>query len=729
MRLKTSSFCLGVMIVSLPCLAVSPSEGLFDLTLKQLGNIKVTGAAVRNLNLAYTPYSDNPFSLSNLQLPAAIDVVDHKTIEARGLNNVVEVVESMVGVLSGESPSEPYSFSTRGFSRNSIGVLYDGVSMGMSTLNMRPQTSFNLDRVEVVKGSSVLSANDGSAGGTVNIITKKPEFSEQSINLHTRYGRFNTQSYNLGLNASDNPQQAYRLDVNRNSSDGWVDNTNSDSLNASLSYAYRPLADMQVLLYSSYAEDNLPAYWGTPLVPFSDASDPSDDVVNTGGDRVVDLATRYNNYNVGDNIIDSSSYWFRLDTHWQISEQTKLKATMYQFTADRVWQNAESYTYDSVSDRVQRDRFLIKHQRYLRGLNLSMVHTFNAWHTPQQLAVSIVSSTNDFTRDVGFDLNAADFYNIDDVDLSAPEPGQFGNVDVREDKQTVIKDAAVIQYRVNLSEQWALTSSMRFERIYYDRLYIGFDDSIRSRATLDKQFNQQAYFLGTTFEIIKDAFVYANVARQHDPLEDGLVYFYDIKHLTSSDIIQYELGFKSIYHLDTELSFALYHIDKKQDYQIGTGDPVNTGHLISHGIELAIKHDVSERFRFGGNYALVNAEYDGLYDSAEGVNVDGNQPVNVPDHMLSAWLSTNDIFGLPFEWGLGYNYVSKRFANASNSIELKSYELLNTFIAYEGQQYRAAMSVRNLTDEVYAPWSDVYYPNQVALGSPRMIEASLRLHF
>jgi outer membrane receptor protein involved in Fe transport len=85
---------------------------------------------------------------------------------------VVEVVESMVGVLSGESPSEPYSFSTRGFTRNSIGVLYDGVSMGVSTLNMRPQSSFNLDRIEVVKGASVLNANDGSAGGTVNIITK-----------------------------------------------------------------------------------------------------------------------------------------------------------------------------------------------------------------------------------------------------------------------------------------------------------------------------------------------------------------------------------------------------------------------------------------------------------------------------------------------------------------------------------------------------------------------------
>ncbi len=407
MSLKSSILCICVITISLSSWSMTDEEGFFDLSLKELANIKVTGAAVRSLNLAYVPNTSNPFSLANLLIPAAVDMVDHKTIEARGLNNVVEVVESMVGVLSGESPSEPYSFSTRGFTRNSIGVLYDGISMGMSTLNMRPQTSFNLDRVEVVKGASVLNANEGSAGGTVNIITKKPAFDEQSVNVHSRYGRFNTQSYNLGLNASSNQTQAYRLDVNRNSSDGWVDDTDSQSLNASVSYAYRPTSGLDILLYSSYAEDQLPAYWGTPLVPLSDAINPSSEIVNTDDNRVVDLATRYNNYNVADSIIDSKSDWLRLDSNWDVTQQTNIKATIYQFNADRVWQNAESYNYDPNSERVQRDRLLIKHQRYVRGVNLSVLHSFSAWDKPQQLVVNMESSTNDFTRDVGFDLMAA----------------------------------------------------------------------------------------------------------------------------------------------------------------------------------------------------------------------------------------------------------------------------------------------------------------------------------
>lgn len=708
---------------------MTDEEGFFDLSLKELANIKVTGAAVRSLNLAYVPNTSNPFSLVNLLIPAAVDVVDHKTIEARGLNNVVEVVESMVGVLSGESPSEPYSFSTRGFTRNSIGVLYDGISMGMSTLNMRPQTSFNLDRVEVVKGASVLNANEGSAGGTVNIITKKPAFDEQRVNVHSRYGRFNTQSYNLGLNASSNQTQAYRLDVNRNSSDGWVDDTDSQSLNASVSYAYRPTSGFDILLYSSYAEDHLPAYWGTPLVPLSDAINPSSEIVNTDDNRVVDLATRYNNYNVADSIIDSKSDWLRLDSNWDVTQQTNIKATIYQFNADRVWQNSESYNYDPNSERVQRDRFLIKHQRYVRGVNLSVLHSFSAWDKPQQLVVNMESSTNDFTRDVGFDLMAADFYNIDDVDLFKPINGRFGDVDQRQDKQTVITDAAVLQYRIELTPSWNVTSNARFERIHYDRIYINFDDTIRARATLDKQFNQQRYFLGTNYEVIKDTVVYANLAKQYDPIEDGINFFYDVSTLKPSQVMQYEVGLKSIYDMHTEMSLALYRIEKEQYFQANANDALTQSHLYSQGVEFVVKHEISEQFRLGGNYAWVDAQYDGYYDPVVGSNVDKNTPVNVPEHMLSAWLSINDVFALPIEWGLGYNYVSKRYANTLNTIELKPYQLLNTFIAYEGSHYRAAISVRNLTDEVYAPWSDVYYPNQVALGSPRMIEASLRLHF
>ena len=728
MGFKAGWLCLCVISVTQPSWAVHDDE-LFALSLEELGHIKVIGAAVRNLNLDYVPYSNNPFALHNLKIPAAIDVIDHRTIEARGLNNVVEVVESMVGVLSGESPSEPYSFSTRGFTRNSIAVLYDGVSMGVSSLNMRPQTTFNLDRVEVVKGASVLDATFGSTGGTVNMITKKPIIDKQTLDVHTRYGRFNTQSYNLGVNASANAYSAYRFDVNSNSSDGWVDDTASDSLNTSASYLYKPASNVNILFYSSYTEDNLPAYWGTPLVPMDVAQNPSNDVVSTDDDRVVDLATRYNNYNVADNVIDSQSYWLRLDMDWQLSDQTQIKASLYQFSADRLWENAEKYTYDPAAQNIIRDRFLIDHQRYVRGVNVSLTHEFYAWGKLQNIAFNIISSVNDFSRDVGFGVTPLQTINIYSVDLFEPLAGSFGDVNKRKDKETSIIDAAVVQHSIYVRPAWRIDSKVRFERTYYDRLYVNFDDSTRARSSLDKQFNQQSYFIGSVYELLADTFFYGNFAKQHNPIEDGLLYFYDLSNLEPSKTQQYEVGLKSILNTNTELSLALYHIENRQKYQVGMNDDVDESKLTSQGLEFALKHNVSKQLRFGGNYAYVDAQYDDYYDPFVGRDVGDNDPVNVPEHMLSAWLSVNDILGVPMEWGFGYNYVSSRYANTENSVKLKSYQLWNAFMAYEASNYRIALSVRNITDEVYAPWSDVFYPDQVALGSPRMGEASLRIHF
>jgi len=703
-------------------------EDFFELSLEQLSHIRVTGAAVRSLNLDNQPFSNNPFDHSNLQIPASIDVVDHKTIEARGLNNVVEVVESMVGVLSGESPSEPYSFSMRGFTRNSIGVLYDGVSMGMSTLNMRPQSTFNLERVEVVKGASVLNAADGSAGGTVNIITKKAQLNSNTTDVHTRYGRYNTQSYNLGFN-SGGDKHAYRVDVNYHSSDGWVDDSDSDSLSSSFSYLFKPGKDVKLRFYTNYSEDNLPAYWGTPLVPSSVAQDPSTSVVETAGDDVVDLSTRFNNYNVADSVIESQSHWLRLDATWDVSKDTEIKALSYQFKADRLWKNAEFYNYNATNDNVERDRLYIGHDRLAKGLQLSLVHQFTAFNYPQKVAFDYLTSTNDFTRDLGVDFSANADNVSDTVALLNPVSGNFGSVDLRQDKQVVITDALVAHHSIALSDKFNIKSSVRLERTFFDRIYINFDNSIRERKTLDKRFNQERYFIGATYQVLDESYLYAHYSRQHDPIEDALSLYYDINNLEASDIDQFELGMKSIVNKKTEWSWALYHIDKTQSYQTADGDPVRDNHLDSEGFETAIKHSFSEQFRVGGSYAFTNAQYDEFYDTVSVSRQDNSRPVNVPEHIFHSWLSINDVFGLPLEWGLGYRYVSARYANAENTTKLKAFNLLHGFMAYQTDSYRIALSARNITDEVYAPWSDVYYPNQVALGSPRTIELSFRARF
>ncbi|WP_397572063.1 TonB-dependent receptor plug domain-containing protein [Silanimonas sp.] len=132
------------------------AEDLLDLSINDLLNVKVTGAAVRDLRLQHPAQTGNPFRWRAQQIAASVESIDHDTMQARGLNNVIEAAENLVGVLSGDSPAEPHSFSIRGFSRDSINVLHDGISVGIATLNTRPQGTYNLDRLEIVKGAATL---------------------------------------------------------------------------------------------------------------------------------------------------------------------------------------------------------------------------------------------------------------------------------------------------------------------------------------------------------------------------------------------------------------------------------------------------------------------------------------------------------------------------------------------------------------------------------------------
>ena len=356
-------------ISSIQAQAESVDE-LFDMSLIELSSIQVTGAAIRSLNLSLIPDTNNPHNLTIHEYSASVDVVDSKTIEARGLKNVVEVVESMVGILSGESPSEPYSFSTRGFSRNAVTVLYDGISLGLSTLNMRPLNTFNLERVEVIKGANSIMT-PASSGGTVNIITKKPYLEgKDTIDILARYGEFNSGSFDFSMNSKVNDISAYRIDVNKNQSDGWVDNSNSQTTNMTASFLIKPINKMDVTFSLNYLDDELPAYWGTPLVTAAAAQNPNSSVVSTPDNLVVDESTRYNNYNVIDNEITSDSLWSRMDMLWHYSDDTVISAHTYNYRADRLWKNAETYNFDESDGLVHRDRLLIAHERYVRGLKL-----------------------------------------------------------------------------------------------------------------------------------------------------------------------------------------------------------------------------------------------------------------------------------------------------------------------------------------------------------------------
>ncbi|WP_125560844.1 TonB-dependent receptor [Pseudoalteromonas rubra] len=698
---------------------------LFEMSLDELLNVTLSGSAVRDLNLQTTPISANPFNLNALELPFSIDVIERKTMRARGLTSVTSAVENLVGVISGESPAEPSSFAMRGFIRDSVSVVRDGIKLGPASMTMRPHNTFNLQQIEVIKGPAALQFGQGTASGVINMITRKPQLDAPvSTEVFVSQSRFDTREWGVGLHLPVSSNSAARLDVNKAQSDGWVDNTPSHSLNATSSILWQASPKLSWLLSFDYLEDDLPAYWGTPLVPAHAALDPIASIVTTANDQVLDNRTRYLNYNVADSRSDSEHLWSRLRTDWQPSDTLSLSNTLFHFKADRAWQNAESYVFNPATELIERDRFFVFHDHTFYGNQFAGVYRYQLGTMAHQLAFGAEFKVTDFSRERGFPDG-------DSVSLLTPMAGQFGVLDKHSSPTDIRQWALYLNNTLSVTEHWRLFGGLRRDHIRLVRDNYDVSGNFLADESFARTFTPLAYQLGSTYQFSDALSVYAHWSTGHDPVGSNIYLVNANENFDFTDIRQYEVGIKTLLNTwQSELTLAWYDITRRNILLLTSHDTVgNSGTHVAHGLELAITSQPAKHVRLGGNIAYTNASYQSFVDPDFGVNASGHTPPNVPEIVANAWFSWDKIGGWPLEIGAGIRHVSDRYGNFQNSVTFTRYETVTLFAAYQFEHARLNLNVRNLLNEVYVPWADIFYPTQAAIAAPRTIELSLHINF
>ena len=226
-----------------------------------------------------------------------------------------------------------------------ITVLRDGIWLGPANMVMRPQNTFNLDRVEVLRGPSSVFNGQGAVAGTVNAITEQvaPTATTQ-WNALLSYGRFNTYQTSVGVNGPLSDSLWYRLDFSGYGSDGHVDRMSPELFqpHRQLAVAARPARRAEVQLRPAGRRRRL-------VLRHAAVADRAcgrtarrhyDD--DRGG---IDARTRFLNYNVEDAVNDSRQLLLRSDAEVRLSDRVTLRNTLYGFGADRDWQNGDGFAY------------------------------------------------------------------------------------------------------------------------------------------------------------------------------------------------------------------------------------------------------------------------------------------------------------------------------------------------------------------------------------------------
>jgi iron complex outermembrane recepter protein len=674
------------------------------------------------LNFDSPSTTSSRMALPVLQIPASIHILDNSKLKNDGYQEVSTAIEKMPGVTSGAPPGQPASFSMRGFTENQITILRDGLWLGPASMTGRPQNGFNLDRIELLKGPASVLHGQGAIAGTLNMITKQSTaVDSRSAELLTSYGRYNTLKLGTGIESPLGNNLWLRSDVSHYRSDGYVDNANPRSSNVTSSILWKPNNKLSMLFSFNYLKDKLQNYWGTPLVSGAFGTQPLRGVVKTTDGRTIDERTRFRNYNVNNEKANAHQYLTRIDTQFQPNESFSVRNSTYFLSANRKWQNAETYTFNSETSLIDRDRFFVSHDQDTVGNRIDFTFHNTLASRPNQTLVGVDFSYVDFKRRSRF------FGNVDSVDPFSPNGGTFGDPDQTFLNPTKITTVAVFfEDTLKITQNLRLMAGLRHDHIKLDRDSFNLDGSFNSTNAFERSFNPNSWRMGAVYDINSSWVGYAQWSSGADPVGSNIFLVNGNQNFDLTNAQQWEVGMKSIF-LDgrAEATLALYHIERENILvQTGSGRTVeNAGNQRSKGVELEGAMRITRQWSVGANTAYTHAEFGDF-----GIN-SGKTPPNVPEWVTNAWARYQNIAGLPLEVGGNFRYVGDRFNNITNTVTLKSYELVDIQASYQKGSARFTARITNLFDKVYAYWGDTFYPDQVLLGSPRAFEISSQFNF
>ena len=225
----------------------------FTVTAEQIGRYTSTQAT-----------SGGRVAVDLFSVPQSMSVVTREVIEDVAAGRVLDAAKYVSGITESTIPDGLDRITIRGFQTD--GQTVDG---------FRSNTQANLDpvfieRLEVVKGPSAILAPSGIPGGTINAVSRKPQFGDfgsfsASIGIYD--GPRGELDYNRVLGTEKN--MAFRVvAAGQNTTDGWRGHWNRVSA-AMPMLTYQTRSGAQLTLQAQLAKTAVQNDLGLPIDPSS----------------------------------------------------------------------------------------------------------------------------------------------------------------------------------------------------------------------------------------------------------------------------------------------------------------------------------------------------------------------------------------------------------------------------------------------------------------------------
>ena len=137
-------------------------------------------------------------------------------------------------------------------------------------------------------------------------------------------------------------------------------------------------------------------------------------------------AIREKNYNVLDSAIEYRDKWTELGAQWTPDSNTLVRSKLYHIKSDRYWRNAEAFTYNTSTGRIDRaENTEIAHDQTQIGNTTDAAFTDKLFGLPNRVSVGFDVNTSKFQHTNNTytgTTTSVDPYNPDPVTTTVPSP-------------------------------------------------------------------------------------------------------------------------------------------------------------------------------------------------------------------------------------------------------------------------------------------------------------------
>lgn len=640
--------------------------------------------------------------LTAKETPASVETLDIETSNKRGDIYVRDAVTRTTGMTNISAPGNGQAFSSRGFTGNSsVAQAEDGVRLlSTSTLNY-PSDTWGYERIEVLRGPASVLFGDGSAGGIINSVRKKPS-RDASVEGVISAGSYGAYRAGVGATGALGDVGAFRVDASALGGNGYISRGDYDSQKLMTSLLFEPTDNLRIGFSLDHSVDSPMANYGIPVI-----------------DGKIRHSLRKSNYNIDNNKLQFTDTRARARVEWTISPTMQLKNETYFFKASREWRNLEKYTYNPSTNLVDRSSFWnLKYDSKQYGNRVEFLVTEDIAGRQNRFMAGWDSLHLDFTNNGNASSNAAN----SSVSLTGFDPGYGYDPLVRNFESQITQNSFFMEDAFNVTNSLKVLIGLRKD--YIDTEKTG--ETRVNQSNSAKEFTPLTWRAGAVFDVTSSTSLYGQLSRGTDPVSTLIGLNLANSTFSLTKVRQEEVGIKHLLPSKKgEMTLAIFHIAKED---ILTQSPTNSavsiqgGKQSSRGIEFSTTLLPIDHWRIDFNATLLNARFDELVQS--GVSLAGNTPLNVPEKVANAWL----YYQAPaWEAGIGARYVGKRYSDNANTGTVDSYTVYDASATWNiNKQVSLRANVRNLTDKFYATTT---YNTQQIIGAPRQLELTAEFRY